>query len=420
MKAYIYIIVLTCAVNVFGQVSEAQGDHYGCKYLEEPNYIVNKKNVFFENCAIHRKVGVTPEDLVVIEKGLAYDNRHMIYNGLKLDVSPQNPTVLNTHIYTDRWSVYWTNAGRLYRNETEMSEIDTTSFVVFEEGYFKDKNHVYYKGKIMVNIDSETFVYNYPYSYDAKSVYLEGNERIMDGKLISINGYFFKDNTTVYEYNSNFSMDFKPIPNVRISDAKAIPKTKYGVVNDTLFYLGVATPYHHMDISKIKVFNDEVIGYEDNIIFRGYTTTALNYSRVQVIAKNDYSCRIQDEKGMYEMTIGRKKGKGDQVILSPVLHVKHIGQEPYRYTNITQLTISGDTLYKNDYPLTLKSVLTQKGVKNFDDIELVSALRGYRMGCSRDTQSASNYYILKNRQGYWELMISDEHTIKYIGKNYKF
>ncbi len=411
MNSYLFILFFSIVITTASQVKEPKEDHYGCTYLEEPNYIVNKESVFFENCSMHRKVDVNPKELRVMGAGLAFSTNNMFYNGIRLNVRPNSPKIIRT----DDASVYWINTEFLFRNEVEISKIDTLTFTALNGGYFKDKDKVYFNDKILKNVDPAFFVYNYPYGYDKNSVYSGINKVKIDGNLQSVNGYYFKDNTTVYQYNSSFLFDLEPRYNINIQNVIPIPKTKYGVVNDTLYYLERKTTHDNIDITKIKFFSNDIIGFDNKIIYRGIATEEFDFSSTEVLASTGYYCLLKDENGSYELTI-----KSDELIVKPYKSIPKRKKEPKLYSTIAPLQMVNDTLNRRDYPLVKKSFLKQGGMTNFETIELVSILKGYRMGCSRDTQSASNYYILKNNQGYWELIISSKNTLNFIGKTYKF
>ncbi len=200
MKIFLQILlILFCSIPIFGQVSSTEQEYYGCKYLERPNYIINEQSVYFENCSIHRKVNAEAKDFVVLEKGLAHDGKSLFFNGIKLEETPENPSV----VYSDRNDVFWRNKTTLYKNSNPLSEIDTATLKVFRYDYFGDKNNLFYLGEKVEDADAGTFVYQHEYSYDANFVYSEGNKVIKNGYLKSVNGYFFHDNSTVYKYDRN-------------------------------------------------------------------------------------------------------------------------------------------------------------------------------------------------------------------------
>ena len=415
MKKYILIIATFITLTVAAQKPKPSEGHYGCTYLEQPNYIVNKESVFFENCAIHRKVNVNPEALRIVEEGLAFDNNTMFYNGIKLNIKPKKPKVVSTSFPNN---VYWINNGILYRNEVEMTKVDEQSFIVLGADYFKDTNHVYYKEKIIEDVDTDSFIFDYQFCYDKNTVYIQGNKLMLNGAVQAVNNHFCKDKSTVYKYNNyRYLFNLEPLLDILVDNAKAIPKTRYGVINDTLYYQNKKTAYTNVDTNHVKVFSDNIIGFNNKIIYKGIATDKFDYRSIQILNNKGYGCLLKDENGRYSMNI-----QNDSLIIKPATEVKK--DKPIAsiaYTKISPLQIiSNVLLYQGTYPLAEQALLTQKGMTDFDTLELVSVLKGYRMGCSRDTQSASNYYILRNSQGYWKLKVSREDMITFIGKTYNF
>jgi len=57
----------------------------------------------------------------------------------------------------------------------------------------------------------------------------------------------------------------------------------------------------------------------------------------------------------------------------------------------------------------------QKIIKS-KDLNLLAIFNGYRMGCSQDTTPTSNYYLFKNFEGHWIVEISENITIRNLGK----
>lgn len=55
-----------------------------------------------------------------------------------------------------------------------------------------------------------------------------------------------------------------------------------------------------------------------------------------------------------------------------------------------------------------------KIIKN-KNVEILAIMTGYRLGCGSDTTPASDYYLLKNDEGYWLALISNIVKIKYLG-----
>ncbi len=415
MKNFLQILLIFCSINTFGQVSSTEQEYYGCKYLENPHYIINEKSVFFENCSIHRKVNVEASELVVLEKGLAYDGKSLFFNGIKLAATPKKPKV----VCANRNDVFWINNTALYKNSDWLTEIDTATFKVFSQDYFGDKNNLFYLGEKVEGGDASTFVSQYKYSYDANYVYEKGEKVVENGYLKSVNGHFFHDNSTVYKYQSRSSFALMPANDIKVSDVKAIHGTKYGIVNNRLFYLEDSTAFTDVQADEIRVLYHDMIVYKNSLLLWQYTSNQLDASTLTSVAIDDYQKIIADKNGTYKVFVGAVGGEPFKI------QIKKINYEDYEPDNYysdysTKLTLLETSLLKNGYPLVSTKFLAENGLSNTKNLELVSALKGYRPGCSQDHTPGSNYYILKNEKGYWELKISRENTLKFIGESYLF
>lgn len=86
----------------------------------------------------------------------------------------------------------------------------------------------------------------------------------------------------------------------------------------------------------------------------------------------------------------------------------------------TKIEFNKDEILLNSNTLCKTSLFTKQGFTSFNDVEVVSVIQGYRLGCSQDTSPRSDFYILKNSKGYWEFKYSRENTLRFIGKNYAF
>lgn len=417
MKNFVNLFIFLGFWSLVGQVSENQQEYNGCKYLEEPNYIINKTQVYFENCAIHRKVDVRPEALILVGNGLAHDGENIFFNGIKLSVAPDDLEIL----YNENKNVFWRNKDVLYKNNRKIYQIDSASFKVLQGGYFKDANAVFYLGNEIKEADAKTFVYNDEFSFDANHVYQKGRTVRMNGYLQTVNGHFYKDDIQVYEQDNGYNTeDFVPNETIKIQNTKALPETKYGLINNTLYYLNKPTRLANIALASVRVLNSDLIVYEDIILYKGFVVTGLDASSLSFIKLRYYSAIVKDKSGTFTISI---VGSGDQPrkVLVEKTAVQNSEQEtPYTYHRKSQLLFVNDILYLNMQPILERKVLEEKGFIDFNAIELVSVLSGYRKGCSLDNTPGSNYYILKNKKGYWEIISSAVNDIAYIGETYQF
>ena len=87
---------------------------------------------------------------------------------------------------------------------------------------------------------------------------------------------------------------------------------------------------------------------------------------------------------------------------------KLIPIEGYDITTLSLLT--ADLLADKNYIYYTKYRL----IKN-DKVEILAIYPGYRMGCSQDTHPPSNFYLLKNVDGYWLTELGGGAKIRFLG-----
>lgn len=418
MKKVLILIIILKSTLTFGQVSNEKQAYSDCKYLNTPNYIVNKTNVYFEKCAIHRKVNVIPKALKTLGKSLAHDGRNIFYNGIRIDIKPKNLKP----IFANRYDLIWINDNSIYKNTMKLNTIDYDTFVTLDRGsYTKDKAHVFHLGTLIKGADPKSFVSQYPLSYDKNFAY-SGTKKIKKkGYLKSVNGYFFKDHRNVYTTTSSYDNSLKLMPNLKTENCISIEGSKYGIINDTLFFLDRKTKITNLLAEHINVIDNDLLTYKNTLIYRGYTTEKIDTHSLRVIEGNsDYRKIISDKNRTYKISIEREYNNPNYIQIVPI-EPKPEKEITYNtHYDKTQLFYDKTHVFLNTQPLAKIEFFVAKGIEKPKDMEIVSVLKGYRPGCSQDHTPGSNYYILKDTKGFWEFKLSRENTLKYIGKTYKF
>lgn len=421
MKQFFLIIALFFGIYGIAQESKKSKSfsYSGCKYLEKPIYIVNEQSVYFEDCVIHRKVDAEPSSFKIYSNGLAHDANAIFFRGIKLNSKPQNLEV----IYANYEDVYWVNNTHFYKNEKLLTKIDTETFQYLQYSYAKDKNNVYFDGEVVENADPQKFVsqFNNEYSFDDNYTYKNGKKVKVNGYLKPITGHFFKDATTVYKYNDGnsypkYSYKLEPIRNTDVKNSHHISKTYYGTINDTLYFYKEKTPFRGLKPDKVKVLSSKLIVYNDLILYKGKQAVGLlDAKSLTLVEDRRYDVIVKDKNGMYSIELPYSDNK---CMVREYRYEQRI-KNTYRGRGIVISSKNG-ALYNNDYLIAKADFLQKNNFTSFKNLELVSIVSGYRMGCSQDTESASDFYILKNDKGFWSLKISSENELSFIGKTYKF
>ena len=411
MRYYLSIIVFLFTLSINAQVSDTVQRYERCKFLEESIYIVNENSIYFENCAIHRRVDADPNSFVGLSKGLAYDNENVFFNGIKLNIKPNYLRVILS-LYKD---IYWINGSYLYHNNQRKTKIDTVSFKNINQEYFKDKNHVYYEGNVVEGIDNKTIVsggssYS-SYIYDEHFLFLQGKK--LEG-YTPINSFFCTKNDKVYEYD--ISLLPKERSDISVENIQAIPQTKYGIINDTLYYNQYASPYHHINTEKLKVYTHDIIVYEDQIIYKGDPVENLDIPSFEIIEDHSSYPIVKYKNGLYELYFRGTKVLAKQIKQKP----NYSHHDPFQERHFKKVEVKNSQIFINSYLLVSKQLLFNNGIENIQSTELVSIKKGYRRGCGMDKQWPSDFYILKIDGSYWQVMVSENTIIEYIGSTYLF
>jgi hypothetical protein len=95
--------------------------------------------------------GADPDNFKVldIEKGISKDDSHYYYYEKNIPFDLSKATILN--------DFYVLAEGKVFFCFQETEGADADSFTIIRENLGKDKNHVYFKGKIVLGADAETF-----------------------------------------------------------------------------------------------------------------------------------------------------------------------------------------------------------------------------------------------------------------------
>jgi sucrose-6-phosphate hydrolase SacC (GH32 family) len=116
------------------------------------HYFKDKSNVYFKYYNQENIVdGADPGTFKVldIEKGISADVSHYYYNEKIIPFNFLKATVLN--------DFYTISNGKVFFCFQEIEGADADSFSVIHENLGKDKNHVYFKGQIILEAHSGTF-----------------------------------------------------------------------------------------------------------------------------------------------------------------------------------------------------------------------------------------------------------------------
>ena len=169
--------------NVYYDFQKIEGADI--KTFEPDGYSIgkDKKGVYYKT---HKINGIDVNSTEVLENEFYKDKNNIYYRNKKLEnFKPENFEVISSSLVGQNEDFYYFTEDENDNTKfflLENKNVDAETFEVLDEEYTKDKNNVYYKGKILKGADVKTFDIHY-------------NK--------SDNGYKIKDKNKVYKIVNN-------------------------------------------------------------------------------------------------------------------------------------------------------------------------------------------------------------------------
>jgi hypothetical protein len=169
--------------NVYYDFQKIEGADI--KTFEPDGYSIgkDKKGVYYKT---HKINGIDVNSTEVLENEFYKDKNNIYYRNKKLEnFKPENFEVISSSLVQQNEDFYYFTEDENDNTKfflLENKNVDVETFEVLDEEYTKDKNNVYYKGKILKGADVKTFDIHY-------------NK--------SDNGYKIKDKNKVYKIVNN-------------------------------------------------------------------------------------------------------------------------------------------------------------------------------------------------------------------------
>lgn len=169
--------------NVYYDFQKIEGADI--KTFEPDGYSIgkDKKGVYYKT---HKINGIDVNSTEVLENEFYKDKNNIYYRNKKLEnFKPENFEVISSSLVQQNEDFYYFTEDENDNTKfflLENKNVDAETFEVLDEEYTKDKNNVYYKGKILKGADVKTFDIHY-------------NK--------SDNGYKIKDKNKVYKIVNN-------------------------------------------------------------------------------------------------------------------------------------------------------------------------------------------------------------------------
>ena len=169
--------------NVYYDFQKIEGADI--KTFEPDGYSIgkDKKGVYYKT---HKINGIDVNSTEVLENEFYKDKNNIYYRNKKLEnFKPENFEVISSSLVGQNEDFYYFTEDENDNTKfflLENKNVDAETFEVLDEEYTKDKNNVYYKGKILKGADVKTF-----------DIHYNKND----------NGYKIKDKNKVYKIVNN-------------------------------------------------------------------------------------------------------------------------------------------------------------------------------------------------------------------------
>lgn len=410
-------------------------------YLVRPDLVWKTKYKLFKN-NIEIKEDIDVESFISTDFSTLYfkDKNHLYYNFKKIknaDVNSISET-FNTVMY-DKNYIYIDGEIGLHNGDTlrpvnhylmktstdvlilggrsVVPNIDAKTIRPLSKHYSIDKNFVYYDGKKTAltaknpgNIKVWDQV-NSRYISDGKMVYAGANFPFTSvdaktfGMIPSSDWYFDKNGIYGQEWNEKEGK----------SELKKFPFVYTRKVTSKNTFHG----YYYL------IYENQAYDVYNKKMYKNLSPAQINAAKN---AKTDILNSTQTNHYEYQLYkannkiyINGKETTADAETFERILNYYKDKNNIYVYYGSQKLIpikgIDAQSV-KTFYNFLADKDYIYRGINKIiknKNVEILAIMTGYRLGCGSDTTPASDYYLLKNDEGYWLALISNVVKIKYLG-----
>ena len=386
-------------------------------------YFKDNQNVYYFDKKIEG-ADLATTDLVNNDNRLFYDKNHMYKDGEIVTFEGEPLLYVNNFLKKTTTKVFY--------NDRIVPNIDAKTLVGLSRNYAKDKSNVYCVTQILPIHEAD---FNKIKVWDhTNSAYLT------DGKNLFYGGYLFpKNEFDVATFGTFGFTDF-------IYDKNGVYTRRYGEKLEKLVYDKFPFKYTN-DVSsenlQITAGSSLYVYYNNQAYEESTKTLYENLTRKQIeITKNyrahtlnqlrlikingksmlktvfDYQLYMVDNAVYYD----DKKTSADGSTFKQLDYFNFIDKSNfYQFSEkglqiINHIDVKTAKIF-NGF-IVDKNYLYRNGIRiiKSNQLEILASYPGYRLGCGSDTHPSSNFYLFRNVEGFWWVKLSNEITIRYLGK----
>ncbi|MFH6991231.1 DKNYY domain-containing protein [Flavobacterium sp. FlaQc-48] len=376
-----FVLLFSCQNRSIPAVEDAtlKVDRSGYSFLESPLYIVNADYVIYEDRYTHN---IIYPDLASFstrkkeESGFAFDKNGIYVKGEFLKIDTTGFVALGKN---DELDLLWKTKNKVFKNITELKDIDVESFQANPSKrfisddvnqYFKDKNSIYYFDKKIEGSDGASAnTDQYDFCHDKNHIYSKGEIAYFGREPYQYVNYFFSKTKRFVFFNGE-------IVDGMHADSLTGLSLCYSRYKNSIYFQDQVTPMQLKKSSKIKVWitenQDRYITDGENV-FDGGKKLERKFD-IPSFGFLPYSNLIYDKNGVYEIVydIDLKKDKIEKL---PFKYTEKVSSANTSYNRFSRIVFYKNqayaketkSLYKDLTPKQLAKGKAQK--KDIDDFD---------------------------------------------------
>lgn len=393
------------------------------------DYLKDEHHLYYIN---NGKVTVVPDaDLPSIRKDLATENYISDKNGTFYQSQPLMYKGERVQQLTKR--ILKTSQYVLYYDK-ELVELPNYFHIptlkALNESYLIDQNYVYYIDYYSYKKEGKDF--RLPIATKNLSKVRVFNNFVTDGTMVYHDStpkpqydaatfaeiqdayYYQYDKNGVYNWDKKLPFFYTEAPIY----GKNLFKDKAGGIlyKNQIYNSSTEEVFMNLTSKEVQLLKEEKVTAYDFVYLKGKRILKQIYFDSELYkANNLIYVDKTPQKGVDAATfqkiwynIYKDKNKAYYYDESNEYEPKLIPIEGYDITTLSLLT--ADLLADKNYIYYTKYRL----IKN-DKVEILAIYPGYRMGCSQDTHPPSDFYLLKNVDGYWLTELGGGAKIRFLG-----